>query len=174
MDLHASPAIGWIFHDRDLDYLLWEVNDVAHKLDPDIPTKDFYVGAQVSRYPTSWTGHAHPQEKYYDKRRGKTLECPNGRVTMSFGEYVSENRIRRLFAHELRHLGQFERGRKETGQLNLRHMYRLLVEPDCIAFEGRVLREMGLPDEYSDRTDQAFKALNRHSDKLDAAGIDLS
>lgn len=143
MELYLSKTIELIYRDFDIDYLLWNINQIAHKLDSDIPTESFYVSIRKSRYPRYFAGHAYPYTTFMDLRRGKYIICPNGRISMSLGTLVNEEDICCLFSHELRHLGQAARQRKDKGYLTFNGLNSREIESDCRSFEERVVTKMG-------------------------------
>jgi hypothetical protein len=109
-----------------LEEELREVHAVSRRLDPFIRTRDLFVYGRCSRYSDATGGHAWDQP-------------PAGKITLSIGwEASREDRIR-LFAHELRHVGQMHRGKKKHGYLTWEHMNGH-CEADAIDFEEKVVK----------------------------------
>lgn len=127
---------------------LWTVAVNAQEIDPDIHVLGLLVRIRQSRVPQNWEGNAWPDERSYDARSRRLYVHPAGKITMSIGEQVPYPEVVRLFAHELRHIGQFHRNRYETGFLGTDNMLDYQVEPDCYEFEDKVLAKMGLPVDY--------------------------
>lgn len=124
----------------------------ACDLDSDIPLCGIVVRVKLSRNAYSWGGHAYPHTATTD-RHEKTIDHPNGRVTMSLGADIAYTDIVRLFSHELRHLAQFARGKDWSGSMTLDHLERRDIEPDCLKFEGRALKHMLLDDNLTWRNE---------------------
>lgn len=135
-----------------LDDRLWEIACASKEADPDITLMGLMVKIRRSRYVDYWNGHAWPYEHspwdYEDLRRyeGRVEVHPAGKITMSIGEEVPDEDVDRLFAHELRHIGQFHRGRKQFGYLTTDHMGLYEVEPDALGFEQAILERMSVPN----------------------------
>jgi hypothetical protein len=136
------PALAW-----DLRF----IHQDACALDPDIPEDRFLVYVRKSRRDDYWNGHAYPYKA--TKRYGKRVEHLNGRITMSLGGDIDHADIVRIFSHELRHLGQYARGRKALGFLTNANMPISEREPDCLRFEGRVLKAMMVEDDLHYRNE---------------------
>lgn len=151
-DLHCSPRI-LSCHPGIVDLLL-SVHRAARELDEDIPVDGIRVDVRAARWPGSWAGTAYRQTSSLDRRYRRRVHG-GGRITMRVGDDVADRSIVRIFAHELRHLGQFQRGAQQTGRLQIVGMTARVYERDCRTFEGRVLDHMGLgsDDEYAHRND---------------------
>lgn len=146
MRVVVSPAVR---EDHPMIFQhLWSVAVEAQELDPDIHLHGLFVNAKRSRLLDHWAGNAWPEERTWDARRKMLWLHPSGRITMSIGTDLYDYDIARLFAHELRHIGQFHRCRYRTGFLGTDHMADEDVEPDAIAFEEELLSKMGLPEDY--------------------------
>lgn len=118
--------------------LLWRIAVLAKNADPDIKLMGLYVRAIKDTSDINWSGWALPEEESYLYR--KKLVHPAGRIDLRIGTGVSDVGITRLFAHELRHIGQFHRGRQVHGYLTTDHLPDEEVEPDCYAFEDEILK----------------------------------
>jgi hypothetical protein len=127
---------------------LWDIAVKAQELDPDIHLHGLLVKVRRSRLAENWEGNAWPEERTWDVRQRHLYLHPAGKVTMSIGSKVAYPDVVRLFAHELRHIGQFHRGRYHTGFLGTGHMVEVDIEPDCYDFEDMVLAKMGMPSDY--------------------------
>lgn len=122
-----------------LEERLWAVAVHAKEADPDIKLMGLHVRACRSPKPGHWNGWAHPREESVLYHRH--LIHPAGRIDMRIGINVPEEDIIRLFAHELRHIGQFHRGRKLYGYLTTDPMAEADIEPDCHDFEKFILKK---------------------------------
>lgn len=139
MRIDVSPAISRAF--PDLDELLWNVGVYSKESDWDIKLMGLYVRIKKHRFATQWYGWAHPQEE--STLYGRRFIHPAGRIDLGVGCSVGEDEIVRLFAHELRHIGQFHRGRKIYGYLTTEHMKEQRVESDCYEFEEYIAKKFG-------------------------------
>lgn len=114
---------------------------VAKRLDPDIGrVTPLYVSARCSRHLDYTSGHAFP-ETFSRLRSGEFIAHPPGRITLSIGEIAYEVDRLSLYAHELRHIGQFYRGWALTGRLSAEHLGRE-AELDAREFEEKVLNRI--------------------------------
>lgn len=146
MRVVVSPAV---LEDHPMIYQhLWSVGVEAQELDPDIHLHGLFVWARRSRKDGYYAGNAWGSERTWDARCKQLILHPAGKITMSLASDLYDYDIARVFAHELRHIGQFHRGRYRTGFLGTEHMPDREVEPDALAFEERLLSKMGLPEDY--------------------------
>lgn len=129
---HNHPAI---------EEQLWGVAVRCKEADPDIKLMGLHVSLRSST-PTHWAGQAFPEEETYLLRPRGLIIHPAGRITMSVGAKVTYTSIVRLFAHELRHIGQFHRGRRLYGYLTDEWLDENQVEPDACEFEETILQRM--------------------------------
>lgn len=120
-----------------INELLWATAVAAKEEDPDIHLMGLRVQVRRSCKKTFWSGHAWPCE-HTTTSTGKVHVHPAGKITMSVGCDCSEQDIVQLFAHELRHIGQFHRGRYEYGYLTC-DWVDYDVEQDCYDFEDIIL-----------------------------------
>lgn len=140
MRIYVSPSIDVLY--PDIEELLWDVGLKAWRVDRDIQLEGLRVRVTKAREPDSWYGWAFPWQK--SCLYGKHLIHPAGRIDLSIGAKVDDDVIITLFAHELRHIGQFHRGRQIYGYLTTQHMNEQCVETDCYEFEESIL------DQYVD------------------------
>lgn len=140
MRVDCSSSITRAF--PDLEDLLWNVGVYAKNEDRDIKLMGLRVRAIKSRAPDHWYGWAHPWEE--SSLYGSRLIHPAGRIDLGLGSAIREQDIVRVFAHELRHIGQFHRGRKRFGYLTTEHMKESTIEQDCYDFEESIVRKFGL------------------------------
>lgn len=119
-----------------IEDLLWRVAVLAKTEDPDIKLMGLHVRAIRSTEEDHWNGWAWPEEDSI--LYGKKLVHPAGRIDLRIGAKVDDAGIMQLFAHELRHIGQFHRGRQSFGYLTTDHM-TTSCEQDCYDFEDLIL-----------------------------------
>jgi hypothetical protein len=126
--------------------LLWAVAVHSKEEDPDIKLMGLHVQVRRSRHDNYWAGNAWPEEqtRVYRTNPSTLIIHPAGKITMSLGASISRHDIIRVFAHELRHIGQFHRGRKEHGYLTCSPMFEEDIEPDCYEFEDLILDKMAV------------------------------
>jgi hypothetical protein len=120
----------------NIEDLLWQTACRAKDIDYEIMISGLYVRLTKAVRSNYWAGLALPQE--ISKLYGRTISHPAGRINLTIGTGISDPTIVRLFAHELRHIGQFRRGRKQTGFLGTYPMPTEDIEPDCLDFEEEV------------------------------------
>lgn len=130
----------------ELEDQLWAVACHAKEADHDIKLTGLHVQIRKACQPEHWAGLAWPKEETW--RYNRIVVHPAGRIDLSIGTGVQASSIIRLFAHELRHIGQFHRGRKIYGYLTTEHMYEDEIEPDCYDFEEYVLQKCHKPNRY--------------------------
>lgn len=123
-----------------LDELLTEIKRVSCRLDRDITTRDLRVEARRNTHPKTFTGWAYPRTRFREGHR--TTYHRDGLVRLSIGAECGDEDIIRLYAHELRHIGQFHRGRKLYGNLTIHPLTDTASEDDAASFEVRVLERM--------------------------------
>lgn len=123
-----------------IDELCADVKRVACRLDRDIRTRELRVDARRNNFPGTYKGWAHPVTRYSEGAR--TTYHSDGLIRMFIGRECGDEDIIRLYAHELRHIGQFHRGRKEYGTMTIAPLSTLDSEADAEAFEDRVLDRM--------------------------------
>lgn len=117
----------------------------CQSVDPDIDLDGLHISVRQSRKLRNWTGAAWPHSVSLDRRRHKRRKHPSGRVTLTIGKLVPRAEVARITAHELRHIGQFARGRKLIGHLTCM-MGDRESECDSLIFEGKVMRAMNITD----------------------------
>ena len=122
-----------------IDDMLWDTMVFAKNADYDIKTNGLHVRVIKAPTPTDWWGWAYPEEQ--SRYRRKVLVHPAGRITLTVGTGVKPIEIVRLTAHELRHIGQFHRGRKVLGYLTAEWMKEEDVEADCYEFEDYIVKK---------------------------------
>ena len=129
-----------------LEERLWEIAVHSKTVDPEIKLSGLHVRVLPARSIGIWSGWALPREEssWYN---GKLIH-PAGRINLYLSEGMGEGSLVRLFSHELRHIGNFHRGRQQYGYLTDKHMKPDLVEPDCHEFEEIILREVGCKCQY--------------------------
>lgn len=137
MRTSISPSVLKAY--PDIDDILWDTLVYAKNADWDIRTNGLHVRVQKAHMPKDWWGWAYPEEQSRAYR--KMLIHPAGRISLTVGDDVSRLEIVRLVAHELRHIGQFHRGRKLTGYLTTEWMKESEVELDCYEFEEYVVKK---------------------------------
>jgi hypothetical protein len=139
--MRTSITTAVLLAHPDIEDILWST--MVHAMDADWAIRASGLHVRVRKAPEDrmWWGWAYPEEHstFYRKR----LVHPAGRITLTIGNDVSKRDIVRLVAHELRHIGQFHRGRKLTGFLTAGWMDDDEVEPDCYAFEEHVIKQYG-------------------------------
>lgn len=137
----------------DIEDLLWRVAVYCKEEDPDITLMGLHVQVRKNARPTYWSGMAYPHEHTvsYRTHPSTIVTHPAGRITMNIGSSNSTRDITTLFSHELRHIGQFHRGRKCHGFLTCDPMDPDEIEPDCYEFEELIIAKMqlALPKRYS-------------------------
>lgn len=137
MTYSISPGLLDLF--PGLDELLVRVRSVACSLDRDIRVSDLRVEARKHRGEAVYQGWAHPRAS--SVIGGRTVRHRDGLVRLAIGSGCEDEDIIRVFAHELRHIGQFHRGRRHYGQLSLA-MCEVASEQDAEDFEDRVLERL--------------------------------
>lgn len=130
-----------------IEDLLWRVAVNAKEEDPDITLMGLHVQVRRSRHDDYWAGNAWPTEhtRVYRTSPASIITHPAGKVTMSLGAAISDRDIIRVFAHELRHIGQFHRGRQKYGYMTCSPMLEEDIEPDCYEFEDLILDKLAQP-----------------------------
>lgn len=129
--MDAFPAV---------DDLLAKVRKVACKLDKDIHIRDLRVEARRNTQPRYFTGWAYPLTRFTDGN-GTTYHR-DGLIRMQIGALSTDEDITRLYAHELRHIGQFHRGRARYGAMSIAPLTEDESEADADEFELRVLERV--------------------------------
>lgn len=120
-----------------VDELLTKVKGVACKLDRDIRTRDLRVEARRNNQPGFFKGWAYPLTRAREGQR--VTYHQDGLIRMYVGAQCVDEEIVRLYAHELRHIGQFHRGRRQYGTMTIHPMSQEASEHDADDFEERVL-----------------------------------
>jgi hypothetical protein len=118
----------------NLEGVLWRTACMAKEQDNDIMISGLLVRIVKSK-DLYWTGSADPHEEsiLYKKK----LIHPAGRIDLRLTTGMIQRSIVVLFAHELKHIGQFHRGRKKNGVLSVEGA-DYLIEEDCILFEKQI------------------------------------
>lgn len=146
MKLQISSTIKREF--PHIEDWLDEIAYWAYQEDGDIDLDNLLVSVRIGRRPTLWSGQAWPYSTSLDRRTGKRRRHSSGHIGLSLGRRNRKSEITRIFAHELRHIGQFARGREKLGYLTSSHMSNREGERDARLFEQRVMKHMGVTDEY--------------------------
>lgn len=120
-----------------VDNLFARVRRVACRLDRDICVRDLRVEAQCNAQPEFYRGLAYPVTRRYVGTRA-TYHA-DGLIRLYIGARCDEEDIICLFAHELRHIGQFHRGRQRYGAMTVDPLSNEDSEADAHDFELRVL-----------------------------------
>lgn len=134
------------FHPRLRDDLK-EISEAARWLDSDIKHRGVLVCARMAptgRDPDSFSGMAWPNESsivMYGPRPG-LWQHPRGRIDLRLAHCMSWEDKVRLFAHELRHLGQFHQGWRNGGDSICLPYSPKTAEADAYAFENLVLETL--------------------------------
>lgn len=123
------------------DELLAEIKRVACVLDRDIRVRDLRVEAKRNNQPSFYKGWAYPLTRLRDGK-GTTYHR-DGLIRMQIGGACGEEDVIRLYAHELRHIGQFHRGRRRFGAMTINPMSDDASEDDAVDFEDCVLERIG-------------------------------
>ncbi len=135
-----------------IEELLWSIAVHSKEEDPDITLMGLYVQVRRSRKRTHWAGNAWPTEhtRCYRTKVPTVTVHPAGKITMSIGADCTQEDIIQLFSHELRHNGQFHRGRQRFGYMTCDPMPEEDIEPDCYEFEDTILTKMAyaVPKKY--------------------------
>lgn len=135
MQVSCSAGIDCEF--PDLRLLLNDVKAVVREVDRDLRVRGLFVETRLSPSHSDFNGWAHPDN--FSVRRNNFRYHPDGWVQMSLGFECGERDIIRLFAHELRHISQFNRGKKKYGTLTINPLSIEESEDDAYDFELRVL-----------------------------------
>lgn len=128
-------------HHPNIENELWQTACFAKDQDPDIMLMGLLVRVKLASEKDYWAGITYPEEEsvYY----GKKYIHPAGRINLYLGSDVTSRNKAILMAHELKHVGQFHRGRKLKGFLNLDHMHSDdEIEEDCIFFEKEIANKI--------------------------------
>lgn len=124
----------------DLNHILTEISCLARSLDRKIKSRDVLVKIRCDPHPENFVGTAWPMTYSVDRR--KVVSHVNGKITMTLGYGCGTKETTILFAHELRHLGQFYRGRERYGILTTRPLAAWESEIDAYEFENKVWERM--------------------------------
>lgn len=125
-----------------MDELLCDIKTAACTLDSMIGTRDLRVEARLHHAECRYFGWAYP---FQTKTEGKRItRHADGLVRLYIGRGCNSEDVIRLYAHELRHIGQFHIGRARHGYLTLDPMTVTLSEDDAEAFEDSVLTYLSL------------------------------
>lgn len=130
-----SPGLVDAF--PSIDDILGKVRKVACKLDRDISVRALRVEARRNNHPDYYKGWAYPLTRLREGR-GMTYHA-DGLIRLQVGAQCCEHDIICLYAHELRHIGQFHRGRRRYGTMTVEPMTEEASEADAEDFEIRVL-----------------------------------
>lgn len=123
----------------DLETILWRTACLSKEHDNDIQFDGLLVRATKSRT-QYWTGSASPYED--STIRTKKYIHPGGRIDLHLTKGMVRRSIIVLFAHELRHIGQFHRGRKKYGVMGWDGTPEDEFERDCMEFEQLIANLM--------------------------------
>jgi hypothetical protein len=120
----------------NLERILWRTACIAKEYDNEITISGLFV--RVTKSPSLyWSGNADPLEEtvLYNK-----IIChPAGRVNLKLTGGMVERSVIILFAHELRHIGQFNKGRRKYGVLMTEITESdYLIEKDAYTFEKKI------------------------------------
>lgn len=140
MDLRLSPRLQAAF-----PWLRDEASAIVRecrRVDRDLRTGDLLVEARCHPRVARFQGWAHPQAFSWFRDQPRTHE--NGRIQLVVGEAIRRTDFVRLLAHELRHIGQFHRGKREFGYLTSEHMTDAECENDAYLFEYKILDRLGI------------------------------
>ncbi|WP_028058441.1 hypothetical protein [Candidatus Solirubrobacter pratensis] len=140
MDLYLSP--GMLRYRPEVTSHIRQIKDVAVRLDRDIRLRGLRV--EVTRNPhfDRYSGWAVPEVHSRSRQGYITHAHPDGLITLRIGDECGDEDIIRLTAHELRHIGQFHRGRKRYGVMTTAPLDHWESERDAEGFEDRVLERM--------------------------------
>lgn len=112
MRTDISPCI--LKAHQNIDNILWRTACACKEQDNDITINGLFV--RVTKSSTKyWTGTAFPYES--SSLHYKVISHPAGRINLRLTIDMIDRSVVILFAHELRHIGQFHRGRKKFGFL---------------------------------------------------------
>jgi hypothetical protein len=140
-----------------IEGLFWETAYLAREFDPDIQLNGLWVTIRPSRSANStfYEGIAYPVE---NTRRGDYVVIhPAGKISISLSKQVSEADQISLFAHELRHIAQFHRGRKINGHFNNHYMGdNDIAEEDCYDFQDKIVDRLYLNRSLYNRRFNSF------------------
>lgn len=120
--------------------LLDDIKRVVKEKDRHVRVRHLFVDVRLSRKPDNFNGWAHPHT--YSVRWGQYRSHENGWIQMSLGYECKEMDIVRLFAHELRHNGQFHRGKSLLGVMCTYPLSQEESEDDAYEFEERIVSLM--------------------------------
>lgn len=157
--MRQAISDGVISDHPGIEDLLWRVAVYSCENDPDITLTGLYLQVRRSPDHLAWSGKAWPKESSGGIRR---ISHPAGRINLCIGADVPDKDIIRLFAHELRHIGQFHRGRKVCGFLGTYPLDNDEVEPDALRFELDILNKilLPIPKKYKGRSTHEELATN--------------
>jgi|ERR1700756_94374 len=129
----------------DLRGIIEDTSAVARWLDPNIPYDGVLINARrfPGGEPDDCSGMAYGWDESfvgYGDAPGEWTH-PEGRIDLRLGPRTSQEDKIRLVAHELRHLGQYQCGNRQWGEMILL-LRRETCENDAYAFEDVVLDTM--------------------------------
>jgi hypothetical protein len=136
---------------------IWKTLVAAVYLDEDIRIEGLFIRVTKAKADGDYFGWAYPDERTWIGK--KSIAHPGGRIDLRLGVKVSKRAITTLFAHELRHIGQFHRGRKKLGFFSADYLDDRLCETDCFEFEKRVLETLRIGTHITQGTDGSSNLL---------------
>lgn len=101
---------------------------LSQRSDSDLRIGELYVSVRRYDDPDGYVGNAWPEE----------FPHADGKITLSIGDNIPEQDIIKLFAHELRHIGWFHRGRKRYHEFDC-PLTEVEAENDAEQFERKIL-----------------------------------
>jgi hypothetical protein len=116
--------------------VLFEVAKVCTELDSDLCLDGLYIEGQINKRPEYYGGIAYPST--LTKTRKQTVFHPDGKIVLNFSRSNNFEEVVRLFAHELRHIGQFHRGRETHDYMTIQPLTSNESEEDAYWFETQV------------------------------------
>jgi len=135
--MQLSCSSGILCEFPDIKATIASVEKASRTLDRGIKVKNLFVEMRLSPRKDSFNGWAHPE--LFSVSRGNWRFHKSGWIQMSIGVDCDYIDIARVFAHELRHIAQFNRGHKKYGILTITPLTVDESEDDAYEFEEKVL-----------------------------------
>lgn len=138
--MRVSCSVGVDCEFPQIRSLLNDIKRVSKEKDRNIRVRDLFVDVRLSKSHDKFNGWAHPEA--FSVRRSQFRWHDDGWIQMSLGFHCSDRDVIRLFSHELRHIGQFNKGKRRYGVLTINPMTPQESEDDAYDFEERILELM--------------------------------
>lgn len=138
MDIKLSSNLRCKFSELESD--IRYIAEGAKEIDPDIDDAELFIRGRCCQSP--FTGTAYPFE--FSGYGSTRIFHRNGKITFQLASDTKLVDIVRLIGHELRHIGQFHRGKREHGFLTISPLREHTSELDAFSFEDVLLDHLGL------------------------------